>query len=232
MTGAKAKTGARASIGALGTMLGTRLLQAGRAGLFGVAAMGFGFTFWNTPLFNSSVAAALVDPISVLAARSPGARGAGALSQSKARLAKKASAPWDQPVERVLNAVRTRPSTVVPAETVTFAPVIGGPGDLNGVPAVEPLGDAGGLPIGGGFPGGFGPVIVGGGGGGGGGGTTPGEPGTDNPTPTPTVPVVPIPAVPEPATWLMMLLGFGSMGFVLRSRRVVLTAGASARLHG
>ncbi|EQA98614.1 hypothetical protein L288_20395 [Sphingobium quisquiliarum P25] len=29
----------------------------------------------------------------------------------------------------------------------------------------------------------------------------------------------PLPAVPEPATWAMMLLGFGMIGFAARQRR-------------
>jgi hypothetical protein len=36
-----------------------------------------------------------------------------------------------------------------------------------------------------------------------------------DPPPTPNAPG----AVPEPATWAMMLVGFGAMGLLLRSRR-------------
>jgi hypothetical protein len=83
--------------------------------------------------------------------------------------------------------------------------------------------------------GGFTPI----GGGGGGGGFYPYPPTptpeptptpvpTPVPTPSPTPPVVinppgpgtptPIPGVPEPATWAMMILGFGFVGYRLRRR--------------
>ncbi len=45
---------------------------------------------------------------------------------------------------------------------------------------------------------------------------------TPTPTPTTTPPVIetPVPAVPEPATWLQMLIGFAIVGVLLRRRRV------------
>jgi hypothetical protein len=52
--------------------------------------------------------------------------------------------------------------------------------------------------------------------GGGGGGTPGGSTPASNPTPQPREPVIVPPAVPEPATWLMMLLGFGLIGWRLR----------------
>lgn len=64
-------------------------------------------------------------------------------------------------------------------------------------------------------PGGGVGACCGGGGGGGGGG------GTDSPPPPPPgVPSVP-PPVPEPSTWMTMLLGFGLMGWLLRRERAV-----------
>lgn len=44
---------------------------------------------------------------------------------------------------------------------------------------------------------------------------------TPTPTPTTTPPVIetPVPAVPEPATWLQMLIGFAIVGTMLRWRR-------------
>lgn len=46
-------------------------------------------------------------------------------------------------------------------------------------------------------------------------GTPTGTP-TDTPTVTPTDPGNPVPAVPEPSTWLMMIVGFLAMGHALR----------------
>ena len=54
--------------------------------------------------------------------------------------------------------------------------------------------------------------------------STPTTPG-DNPTTpvvTPTTTPTPVPAVPEPATWLMLLAGFVGIGLVLRRRAALL----------
>jgi len=64
----------------------------------------------------------------------------------------------------------------------------------------------------------FTPGGTGGGGGGGGGGGPPTQP----PTQPPGQPTPPTPAVPEPATWAMMILGFGLTGCMLRRRRPAL----------
>lgn len=45
------------------------------------------------------------------------------------------------------------------------------------------------------------------------------------PTPTPT-PTEPVPAVPEPGTWLTLILGFGLVGAALRRRRIRLAPAA------
>ncbi len=97
------------------------------------------------------------------------------------------------------------------------------------VPTLIPLGTdvPGGAPVlsspaptnpGGGGSGGSGPVggFPGGGGGGGGGGSI------TNPAPPVTPPAPPVGVVPEPATWAMMILGFGLIGSALRraGRRV------------
>ena len=52
---------------------------------------------------------------------------------------------------------------------------------------------------------------------------TPGDPGTATTPPDPADPIVSTGAVPEPGTWLMMILGFGLIGFRMRqssARRV------------
>jgi len=64
------------------------------------------------------------------------------------------------------------------------------------------------------------------GGGGSGGGGGPGSPGAPPPPPPP-----PPPAVPEPGTWMTMLLGFGMMGCLLRRERAAF-AQRGAALRG
>jgi len=136
--------------------------------------------------------------IDLLDKRSPGRRTQGELTKTKVRHALLASR---------LAAV---PSTKLPAEleqVLAAPPPALLPVDVAAPPLVEmaaPL-----LP-----PGIFASPPGGGGGvtsppGGGGPGSPPGQP--------PLTPVPP-PAVPEPGTWLTMLVGFGLMGFLLRRR--------------
>ncbi len=63
-----------------------------------------------------------------------------------------------------------------------------------------------------------GPGIVGGGPGG---GIIIGPPGEEGPVTPPVTPPGPPPVVPEPASWAMMLLGFGALGAILRRQRHV-----------
>lgn len=155
---------------------------------------------------------ALRDPASIFSGRSPGERGPGALTSSKPHLT-----TW-QPSERVLSPVLERPGTAgqpAPAalpEQVAAAlgpgssPAAGGPG--GGIAPVP-------LPIPG-FPGSSGGIIPpGGGGSSGGGGSGGGSSGGGNPPPPPPV----VTAVPEPATWIMMIAGVALIGLQLRRRR-------------
>lgn len=174
-----------------------------------------------------AIAAAIADPMSIFAARSPGKRAAGALTQTKSRAS--AGPAGARPTERVLAGVRSRPAAapaipalvgpidgIVPGASPFVLPVNAGGGALGPIGPSGPVpvfGGVGGTPIvfGGGGPGGGGGS--GGGGGGGGTGTTPG-------TPVVPVPIVPdLSAVPEPAAWLMMIAGFMSIGTVLRFGR-------------
>lgn len=86
----------------------------------------------------------------------------------------------------------------VPSAAPAFSSPLPNPGGASGGPASGGPGPIGSLP---------------GGGGGGGGGSIS----------TPVVAIVPPPppvaAVPEPATWAFMILGFGLIGFVLRRSR-------------
>lgn len=146
----------------------------------------------------------LRDPLEILADRSPGARAAGALVQSKPR-------PGWQPSERVLSPVRDRNPGAIPVDLGRLADraaeVIAPAGPLAAgtlgsgapVPAVPPTAWAG-------LPGGAIPPTPGGGGVGG--AVLP---------PVPPPPPVAAP-VPEPATWILMMAGIGLIGLQLRRR--------------
>lgn len=206
-------TGPAWLMGAIGHAMRWALLPAAAVGTIagvGIATGGVG---------SSAVMAAFADPLSVLAARSPGARPEGALTQTKLRKS--------TPEERTLANALTRPLD-------RFAgPGLGGgapgaaPGPLNDTvadavtDAATPAGTPALVPLVGGFIGTPSGIVVtpnpGGGstgGGGGGGGTTPTPPVVVTPTNPPVVS-----AVPEPETWFMMLFGFGFIGGTLRVRR-------------
>ena len=158
------------------------------------------------------LAAALSDPMAVFAGRSPGERGNAQLVQSKPMAAL-------MPSERVLSPVRDRPAPPIAAnldslpnrvmEVINPAaspiPGIGMPG--NGTSTALPPGT----------PGSSGGLLPPPGGGGGGGTLPPGPP-----IPPPPV----ISAVPEPATWIMMIAGVGMIGWQLRRRRAIGTQAA------
>ena len=161
----------------------------------------------------SALAAAARDPMSLLDKRSPGARGAGALLQTK---------PGKRPP---LLADRERRTPPPPADTPTGeglpppAPVFALRETLApppGQPAVDiPLtlapptpgteGPPPGAPNVGGPGGGIVPLDFPGGGGGG--------PGT------PLVVVPDTPGIPEPSVWATLIVGFFAVGAVMRARR-------------
>lgn len=166
---------------------------------------------------GEAMAAMLRDPLAVLGQRSPGARADGALLQVK--LPRGLARADRGPHERVLSGLRTRPGAPAlatpgfgPPPPAEVALLPGGPGEdaIAQGPVPAPLS---GFP---GFFGGGGVISGGGGGGGTGGGGTGG--GGDTMTPpvvTPTPPAT-VAALPEPATWLTMILGFALMGVALR----------------
>lgn len=194
-----------------------RRIVVGLTALIGVVGVGV----VAAPQRGAAIAEAAVrsiDAMALMDARSPGSRPAGALYQTKPNLA---------PREAWSSSVRPRvPVSGTPDAPSGFAPLAGVP--IDGVvepgggfvftdvppPATGGFGGTGGLPVFGGG-GGIGGVVIGGGGGGigGGGGQEPSNPGGGTTTPMPTSPV------PEPATWLTMVLGFGMMGSTLRRRR-------------
>ncbi|MFN3514933.1 MAG: hypothetical protein ACK41C_17940 [Phenylobacterium sp.] len=143
---------------------------------------------------GAPLTAMLRDPLALLAMRSPGERGPGALLNSKPPRAKAEPAP----VERVLSTVRERPAAIEPLEAA--APVIEPlpavfdilPPGAEFVP-VDALNDEG-------SPGWRSPWWSPGPSGGGGGVLTPSPPSP----------------VPEPDVWLMMILGVFGVGALLR----------------
>lgn len=156
---------------------------------------------------SAAVTAALADPLSMFTDRSPGGRGAGALTQTKGPRERVATnvrhrppaAKPATPVERVLTSLRERPPI---AADVPDLPFVGNPTPY--VPVSEivkpPIGPGPIIPPG---P----PLIC----------CAPGP----GPGPTPPVipPVNPPGGVPEPATWAMMIIGFFSVGAAMRRRR-------------
>lgn len=214
--------------------------HAGRAGAKrAIAATGLALSIGamllatEIPSAVSSVGGGSV-ALAELLARSPGARIGGVALKAKTRRAALAAAP-SGPADLAPGKEQTAlaagapegpiPGFLAPGGTPTdiFAPPVPGlafasSGSGPSFAALPPPAiGGGGIFIGGG--GGSG----GGGGGGGGTGTVPSGPTptlTTPPTPTPTGTVpTPVAPVPEPATWLMMIAGFGAVGTAMRRRR-------------
>lgn len=188
-------------------------LQRKCLGLSAVALLGpvVFFGFFSKSEDRVAVAAALRNPLSVLEGRSPGARVGGALFQTKQRRAAAQRArpipPGLVPHERVLAMTRSRPaaSPVAPlGDAVPDLALLGQPGDLFAVPNVPAPSGAPAFDVPG-FSFGDAPGFA-------------AEPQNPSQPGTP-VPEGPGPAVPEPATWLMMILGMGAIGGMLRGRR-------------
>jgi hypothetical protein len=151
--------------------------------------------------------------MAMLDARSPGEREKGALikTKNKQRLAfvpreralGKVFPPKPSPVEQLAKVVAPPPPVEVVPPLVPVIPVA--PPALADV--ISPSSLIASAPLA------FGSAIIGGGGGGGGGG---GSPPPTSVTPPPTTVTSP---VPEPGTWLMMLLGFGMVGSTMSRQR-------------
>lgn len=170
---------------------------------------------------NAEAPRALVsDPESLLDARSPGERRYGWLVNTK-----QGGFPADDresPTERVLSAVRHRPTaTTIPAgisavEPLAF-PIDGGPGTTsifsNPLGYDEPVQEAGPSAALGG-PALSGAALPGSGGPG------RGDGGTTNPG-------ISVSGVPEPSIWVMLILGFAMTGSAMRTRRSVVPARGS-----
>jgi hypothetical protein len=159
------------------------------------------------------------DPLSLFEQRSPGERGAGALLSTKGarkspkenvRETARNAAPPAEPQSPFAGLAEPELPALAflgvpegaPLTTPFFSEGLPGPSAFFGGPPLTGLPGAVGGP---GLPGG-------------GGGTTP--PGTTPGTPTPEGPPSPPLAIPEPATWLTMLLGFFVTGLIVRWRAV------------
>jgi len=149
----------------------------------------------------------------MLAERSPGTRSVGELALLKRkrqavlheRALPKIRGPYVPPTAYEALASPPPAAAIAPPPQAPLFATVAGPPEV-----IPPVG---------GVPGGsFGPPVFSNipspGGGGGGGGFAP----PIITTVTPQVPVTPVAPVPEPASWGMMLLGFGLMGAVLRRR--------------
>jgi hypothetical protein len=151
------------------------------------------------------------DFLASLTERSPGKRTQAELNKTKHKLA--VTKPHQRALAKINKPKETPPAFVqaltgTPSLLVDALPSISVPPPVQIAEAAtpRPLGRAS-IPPGSGIV-----VPFGGGAGGGGGGGGGGEPDSTPPSETP--------AVPEPATWAMMLLGFGMTGWMLRRRPI------------
>lgn len=175
--------------------------------------------------------------LAMLNLRSPGERAEGELLDSKQPLANVAPSQralgkvFGPPQQRALGKIFPPPEDIaLPGDDMAFAPpfqpdvlnVAGLPGPAaSGAPGGAPLGGGGAPSGGGGLGGGGGPPLGGGGvGGGAGGGGITDDGGDEGGLEGGTIPVSPpVAAVPEPGTWLLMIIAFGLCGHMLRRHR-------------
>ena len=209
--------------GAAKTGLAVVLLAAGLVGVGSTTAgqnlfaqMGISESFAQTTESAGRIVQKGSNAVQAFLGRSPGERGAVDALKGKAK-AKVAGndkpAEKSKPAQRALGKVFDEPlvslaGPLAPAPVVDFIPLDAGP-SVAVLPAVALPGPVG--------SGGFSPSFGGGGfigGGGGGGGIAPPPP---PPPPPPSPPVVA--AVPEPSTWILLLMGFAAVGSSLRRNK-------------
>jgi hypothetical protein len=170
----------------------------------GLVAVGVGGILGDVPSKIAGIGSP-ADLLAIMAGRSPGSRAEGALlNKTKRPLVavpkQKKLAEKDTPVVAM----------AAPPVAIAAAPLLAPAAVIPAAAAIPVAGSGFFLP----------PFIIPLGGGGGGITTiTPPPGGGGNPPPPPPPPPPPGPAVPEPETWLMLTLGFGALGGILRMRR-------------
>lgn len=182
------------------------------------AEIGISGTFAQTTDAADRMVQKTSDAVQAFLGRSPGARGATDTLKGKAKpkLAENTPAPsTTKPTQRALGKTFDEPLQSLAGPLAPAAPIEFLPLDTSSSGATLPA-IALPIPVGGGFfspvTGGFGGGIGGGGGGGGGGGDTPTPPPPAPPPPPPPIAA----AVPEPSTWMLLLIGFAAVGASLR----------------
>ena len=206
----------------VGTAVGLGSTTAGQR-LF--AQIGISDSFAQTTNAADRLVQKTSNAVQAFLGRSPGARGATDTLKGKAQrdLADNAATPSGRkPTQRALGKTFDEPlqslaGPLAPAAPIDFLPLDAATSGTS-LPAMALP-----IPVGGGF---FSPVTGGFAGGGGGIGGESGDVGGGTGTPgpisdvdTPPVPPAPPPiasAVPEPSTWMLLLIGFAAVGASLR----------------
>jgi hypothetical protein len=169
----------------------------------GLVAAGVGGILGDVPSKIAGIGSP-ADLLAIMAGRSPGSRADGALANKTKR-------PLVAAPKQTTLAEKDTPvvAMAAPPVAIAAAPLLAPAAAVIPAAAAAPLAGSGFflppfiLPLGGGGGG----ITV----------TQPPPGGGGNPPPPPPPP--PGPAVPEPGTWLMLTLGFGALGGILRIRR-------------
>jgi hypothetical protein len=219
-----------------------------RTGVYAAACCIVVASMSTTALGGDAIVSAARDVASLIRDRSPGPRTSGILVKNKSDQQPRARAlanTRSAPIRSEDRAASPALLSITPELPSPDGPPILDNPALATALAPPALAGALGSPVLAGLPeSGFGGVGIGGGGFGGGGGggligipdggvappgsvTPPGgaTPPSDGTTPPASSPPLPVSAVPEPSTWMMMILGFGAIGFSLRRKRQSSTEG-------
>ena len=206
--GLMATAGIIAAAGISSTPVGQRLF----------AGIGISDTFAQTTDAADRMVQKTSNAVQAFLGRSPGPRGATDTLKGKAKPKMAENSPATsatKPTQRALGKTFDEPLQSLAGPMAPAAPIEFLPLDTSSSGATLPA-IALPIPVGGGFfspvTGGFGGGIGGGGGGGGGGGDTPTPPPPAPPPPPPPIAA----AVPEPSTWMLLLIGFAAVGASLR----------------